>query len=126
MRIAECTVGEAKARGILEGLELCWKMGFRKIEVESDAKLIGEAIKYKRNIEGNYNTFASIHEMLNLEWQVQINHVYREGNYCADRMATIGWEQLETKRFWQLTPEDLQKLLPDDLLVFYDLGSSGI
>ena len=40
MKLNTSNAHEAEAWGILKGLQLCWNMGIRKLEVESDAKNI--------------------------------------------------------------------------------------
>ncbi|XP_028798831.1 uncharacterized protein LOC114754218 [Neltuma alba] len=66
----------AEARGILEGLRICWSMGFRKIIVESDAKQVLESMQQRKDIEGNSIVSKEIRKALNKEWEIEIRHVY--------------------------------------------------
>ncbi|GAU44549.1 hypothetical protein TSUD_335310 [Trifolium subterraneum] len=33
----------------------------------------------------------SIQQMLSLNWEVELKHIYREENHCADRLANLAF-----------------------------------
>jgi ribonuclease HI len=81
----------AEITAILQGLQLCWESGFRKVICFSDSL---QSVSLIREGVSVYHRFANeihhIRNMLNREWDVVINHTFREGNACADIMAKIG------------------------------------
>lgn len=45
MKLEETEPDRAEAWGLIDGLVLCWDMGFRKVEVECDATQIVEVVQ---------------------------------------------------------------------------------
>lgn len=64
LKLVVADVAEAKAWGVIEGLELCWDLGLRKIDVESDALEIVEAIKKNALIVDNRYVTMRMRELL--------------------------------------------------------------
>ena len=54
---------------------------------------------------------ADIQSLLERQWQVEITHILRESNYCADAMAKRGANQSDALRNWHLPPSELHDLL---------------
>jgi L1 cell adhesion molecule like protein len=76
--------------GILEGLRLAWRLGFRRVELGSDSlsgikRLSGE----ESNISEGWSMLKHIRRLLQMEWDVKVCHTYREANRCADALAHI-------------------------------------
>ncbi|XP_012468588.1 uncharacterized protein LOC105786617 [Gossypium raimondii] len=75
---------EAMMWGVVEGLMLAWMSGQRSIDVvsmlTSDAK------------DGEINLIRKARHYLN-EWDVVIQHVYREGNKLVNSLALMAWGQ---------------------------------
>lgn len=74
----------AEARAPLFGLMLCYRLGYSKVAVESEKKIIfdsicGGAVPYMIR---SFKTF--------LLPSMSISHIYREGNQSADTLATHG------------------------------------
>ncbi|CAN1120182.1 Putative ribonuclease H protein At1g65750 [Linum perenne] len=57
---------------VIEGMRLAWDKGVRKLSIQIDSKV---AIA-----------------ILSRDWEVTINHIYREANFAADYMANLGHE----------------------------------
>jgi len=73
-------------------MQLAWKHGFHHLQVESDSKTLVDMITGKININDNLPTLVRrIHELLKLNWQVQFNHTWREGNMSADWLANLSF-----------------------------------
>ncbi|XP_028774095.1 uncharacterized protein LOC114730843 [Neltuma alba] len=86
-QLACCEVIEAEAWGILVGPELCRDMAFMKIEVECDSK-----------------------QVVGL-----INHVSREGNQAADKLAHLSLQQDSSRTIWDMPPPEIWRILDEDL-----------
>lgn len=79
----------AELMAIFHGVSLCWRLGFKKVTCCSDSLHIIQLIKdggpnYHRNV------IAAIRKLVSREWDFQIVHTLREGNYCADFLAKFG------------------------------------
>lgn len=56
----------------------------------------------------------SIHELLELEWEVEPVHAFREGNNCTDFMAQLGVDLAERHWRFDASPAGLRVLLATD------------
>jgi ribonuclease HI len=66
-------------------MELAWRQGFHHLQVKSDSKTLVDMIIGKVKINGNPPTLVRhIQELLKLNWQVHVNHTWREGNRSVD------------------------------------------
>ncbi|CAI0475133.1 unnamed protein product [Linum tenue] len=75
----------------MEGLQLAWNLGLRRIRVEIDSQC---AVQLLRNQDAPDHPHAvTIHrfqELFQRDWEVTIHHIYREGNKGADFLANYG------------------------------------
>jgi hypothetical protein len=51
---------------------------------------------------------------MELEWEVQIKHTYREGNSCADALAHMGSNLDSTVMFYECCPYQIRNLVSAD------------
>ncbi|WCJ44057.1 Ribonuclease H-like superfamily protein [Euphorbia peplus] len=89
-RIGNCSVLRAELWGIYDGLNLAWTMGYKQVQVEVDNQLCVNSILHPTSLPND--SFALIQEILALfarDWQVTIQHSYREGNRGAYWMAKL-------------------------------------
>ncbi|KAF7839972.1 RNA-directed DNA polymerase [Senna tora] len=84
----KCSTLQAELWGVLKGLEVAWKIGMRKVQLESDS--LG-AVNLIKDPPGNAHTSFSLASkiigLLNRDWEVRVRHVYRDANLAADLMA---------------------------------------
>ncbi|CAN1784074.1 Putative ribonuclease H protein At1g65750 [Linum perenne] len=73
----------AELRGIVEGMRLAWDKGVRKLNIQTDSRA---AVAILHNESETTHRHAS----LNRDWEVSINHIYREANSAADYLANLG------------------------------------
>lgn len=57
---------------------------------------------------------ADVKDMLEREGQVQLRHILREGNSCADGLACMGATQNESWKVWRDPPPALSLALCAD------------
>ncbi|GAU32220.1 hypothetical protein TSUD_278000 [Trifolium subterraneum] len=84
-KLGVCSAYVAELWDVLEGLRYARRLGFTKIELNVDSKVVTHVL-YKNEI-GNPlgGTLVShIRRLLDLDWEVVINHSYREVNKCAN------------------------------------------
>jgi ribonuclease HI len=85
--VGMCNAFTAELWGVVEGLCLA----LTKIELCIDSQAVVQVITTGK-IKGMVGNalIKRIKGLLALNWEVQISHVYREANRCADELANIG------------------------------------
>ncbi|XP_028786067.1 uncharacterized protein LOC114741993 [Neltuma alba] len=100
----------------MEGLKLCWELGFKKVEVESDdATLITELHRNGR-ISGYYLISSMIEELIMRDWEIKFMYVEREGNQVADLLANLSSKLACKKYVWIQPPVEVTEVLDRDAL----------
>lgn len=83
--------GLAELLVINQGLLLAWTIGIRYLICETDSKLLVVFITAGVLPFHVYAPLVNhIHSFVPKEWNVSINHTFREGNNCADLLAKRG------------------------------------
>ncbi|CAI0558302.1 unnamed protein product [Linum tenue] len=91
MNLGVCSITRAELRGAMEGLQLAWNSGFRRVRLELDSQCA--VLLLSSRDYPDHPHAAIIHrfqEMMQCDWEVTIHHVYREGNKGADFLANYG------------------------------------
>ncbi|CAN1820333.1 Putative ribonuclease H protein At1g65750, partial [Linum perenne] len=65
------SIVRAEIWGVIEGMELAWSCGIKQLRVQSD---------------------SATAELKSRQWNVTIEHIYREANFAADYLANSGHE----------------------------------
>ncbi|EEF39335.1 nucleic acid binding protein, putative [Ricinus communis] len=88
MKMSFCIVTATELWGLYQGLELAWKIGIRRIQVEVDNKRVVKLI-YGHRVHASclILLIASIHHLLSRNWQVNIGHVYCKSSKVANCLA---------------------------------------
>ncbi|CAN1121005.1 Putative ribonuclease H protein At1g65750 [Linum perenne] len=89
--LGACSIIRAELRGIVEGMRLAWDKGVQKLCIQSDSKA---AVSILSNVDNLDHRHASLVEkfqaLKNRDWEVSINHIFREANNAADYLAKLG------------------------------------
>ena len=85
----------AEFTAVRQGLEMAWIMGSKYLQLELDSKVV---LTWLTNTCVNYSTnmmplICDCRNLLALEWEVHVQHVYREANGCVDELAKWGTRQ---------------------------------
>ena len=80
---------------VRQGLEMAWAKGTKYLQLELVSKVV---LTWLTNSCVNYPTnmmplICDCRNLLTLEWEVHVQHVYREANGCADALAKRGTRQ---------------------------------
>ncbi|CAN1227754.1 Putative ribonuclease H protein At1g65750 [Linum perenne] len=91
MNLGICSITRAELRGAMTGLQIAWDRGFWRIIVQLDScvavqLLLGDG----EDSHQHSSEIASSREMLDRDWMIKVEHIYREGNRVADYLAGIG------------------------------------
>ncbi|CAN1256298.1 Putative ribonuclease H protein At1g65750 [Linum perenne] len=80
----------AEIRGILEGMKIAWDKGIRKLCIQTDSQA---AVFLLTSNDGRlYRHMSLVEQFLdwrNRDWEVMIQHIYREANNAADYLANL-------------------------------------
>lgn len=85
----------AELWGICQGLLLAWEVGIRDTHIEPEYLIV--LAQYKLLPRDVILLILApfirgIQELMGLDWQVALNHIYRESNYATDFMASYALE----------------------------------
>ncbi|CAL1353889.1 unnamed protein product [Linum trigynum] len=86
-----CSITQAELRGAVEGLQLAWTLGYRRVRVELDSCCA--ILLLEKRTGDTYHHTALVdwfQELQSRGWEVSISHIYREANKCADGLASYG------------------------------------
>ncbi|KAL9409051.1 hypothetical protein AB3S75_047440 [Citrus x aurantiifolia] len=89
VNLGTCSVLSAALWGLLHGLRMAWENGFRRVQVGVDNKSVVHLLTMASVPENeNATLIKAIRKLLEQDWIVQLEHVYREANCAADFLAT--------------------------------------
>ncbi|GAU26504.1 hypothetical protein TSUD_361370 [Trifolium subterraneum] len=119
-KIDSCDALHAEMWGMYIRMDLARRQGITHLQVESDSNVLVDMVTKQCNVNGNIPTLVKrIHDLKNMNWHVQFNHTWREGNRSADWLANFSltlnsydMQVLETP------PRELKRLL------FYDTSGA--
>lgn len=107
----------AELWGVLEGLVVAKRLGARPIEINVDSIDEVNGIKNHKVVNPIGRALMSkIREYYELDWDIEVRHVFREDNYCADAHAKRGMELPEDYCFFDSCPPWMRHLVDADLL----------
>ncbi|CAN1331264.1 Putative ribonuclease H protein At1g65750 [Linum perenne] len=92
MNLGTCSITRAEIRGAIEGLHRAWEAGFRNVVLQLDSRSVlslfvnGDEGRHQHVLE-----VARFKELRERDWNLAIQHTYREGNKAADYLASIGY-----------------------------------
>ncbi|CAN1796987.1 Putative ribonuclease H protein At1g65750 [Linum perenne] len=92
MNIGICSITRAEMRGAIEGLHRAWDAGFRRVLLRMDSR-VAMSLLAEGDTVNNHHAMESLRfqSMMGKEWEVKLEHTYREGNKAADFLAGIGY-----------------------------------
>jgi ribonuclease HI len=112
-----CSAFAAELWGVLEGLTQVYRMGFRKVELEIDSEAVVSVLKNGcSKSSSGCSLLKRIWHLLAKDWVVEISHIYREANHCADALANLGCSHDSHLRVFDSCPSFMKDLYNLDLL----------
>ena len=99
---------QAELWALLDGVEIAWSAGYTHIKVEVDCLLALHLLDQEgKHVNAYSNFIRQILSILGREWQIGLQHVYREGNKCADFLASYALQLDLGKHLLQHSPDGL-------------------
>nr|WMB96844.1 hypothetical protein [Solanum melongena]WMB97159.1 hypothetical protein [Solanum aethiopicum] len=116
VNIGRTTVVQAELVGVLEGLKLARNLGFQKLLIEVDANLVVTLLHSLSDfLDHAYaNLIVECKRLMAGFQQVELRHIWREGNKCADRLAAMAQVSSAGVSFLASPPTELAPLLAAD------------
>ena len=75
----------AELWGAMEGLELAWNRGYRKVILELGSQTLVQKLQAHQAVdEVSTSLFLRCINIICRNWTIQIKHTYREGNGAVD------------------------------------------
>jgi ribonuclease HI len=97
---------------VLEGLQYAWRLGFTKIELMIDFKIVVNTfLRHNKSSHYGWSLCKQIPRLLQWEWEVKIHHSYHEANMCADVLANLGCMIGPTMMFYEACPAQVNNFL---------------
>ncbi|CAN1191029.1 Putative ribonuclease H protein At1g65750 [Linum perenne] len=91
MNLGVCSVTRAELRGIIEGMRIAWNRGVRRLAIQTYSSCAVKILSNLQNLDHQHAGLARIYaEMIGRDWEVSLEHVYRESNRLADSLAVKG------------------------------------
>ncbi|CAL5362434.1 unnamed protein product [Camellia sinensis] len=114
-KLGHCTSLEAELWAIYRGLTILFQKGTKGVEIESDSELAIDQIQNGPNTHSPYKALIEDARFLLKRCDCLLRHTLREGNRCADKLASLGVEQSEYVVLLEDPPEEVKNLVIADM-----------
>lgn len=106
-----------KLWGVLEGLKFAFNKGYKRLELHIDNKDISYVITNTCTLARSGRGLTQrIKSILDWEWEVRIDHVYREANAYKNTLANLSLYHKIGIRYYEDCPTRIIDLLFTDVL----------
>ncbi|CAN1761176.1 Putative ribonuclease H protein At1g65750, partial [Linum perenne] len=90
-KLGICSIVRAEIWVVVEGMVLAWNCGIRKLSVQSDSAIAVKLLSGLHQAPHQHsNLIRNFQELMSRQWEVTIEHIYREANFAADYLANSG------------------------------------
>ncbi|WCJ29423.1 LINE-1 retrotransposable element ORF2 protein [Euphorbia peplus] len=111
-----CTALLAELWGLYYGLEMAWKKGYRRVIVEIDSLIVLKLVMDgERVFHRYYWLIEGCKLFLKHDWEIKMQHQFREGNRAADWLANFAGASDLGHHEFDAPPAGLQFLLAADI-----------
>jgi ribonuclease HI len=115
--VGSCSACVAELWGVLEGLKYAWNLGFRLVELHIDSQVVVKIIQEDGTTSSScWSLVRRIRQFLERDWEIKIQHSYREANKCADLLANIGCDSGGPLIYYESCPTPLSLLFAADIM----------
>ncbi|CAN0876644.1 Putative ribonuclease H protein At1g65750, partial [Linum grandiflorum] len=82
--LGSCSITRAEMRAIVNGLQLAWTLGIRRIQVQSDSMAAIAILTKVSELDHQHTALVlRFKKLCNRQWEVHLSHIYREVNNVA-------------------------------------------
>ncbi|CAL5369686.1 unnamed protein product [Camellia sinensis] len=97
------------------GLTILFQKGTQGVEIETDSELAIDQIQNGPNTNSPYKALIEDARFQLKRCDCLLRHTLREGNRCADKLASLGVEQGEHVVLLEDPPEEVKNLVIADM-----------
>ncbi|CAI0392409.1 unnamed protein product [Linum tenue] len=90
MNLGGGSITRAELMGMLQGLKRAWELDVKKVVLLTDSKAAIELLDSAASSHPHYRLVVQVRQMIQREWEVRVEHTFREGNVVADFLASTG------------------------------------
>ncbi|CAN0824496.1 Putative ribonuclease H protein At1g65750, partial [Linum grandiflorum] len=83
--LESCSITLTEMQAIVNGMQLAWTLGIRRLQVQFDSRTAISILS--KDSELRHQHAALVIQFK--EWEVTLNHIYREANCAADYLANL-------------------------------------
>ena len=117
INLDNCFALVAEIWGAWQALQIAWVVGGKKVILELDNKVATQLIiNGTSSINASTSLVVDIRRMLQLEWEVKVQHVLREGNRTADALANIGIRLPIGLYKFAVAPKNVHEIVIQDVI----------
>lgn len=114
-KIGVCSVEEAEAWEVFQGLCMATRKGIRSLIAECDSKKVVDSLRGNLQIDGQHNNvLPRCLEVINNFANIEIRHVYHEQNRVADALAKQAMNHNLGLVTIDVTPIGLRDIVSED------------
>lgn len=117
LNCGSCSCTRAELCAVLHGLGIAWNGGHKKVLVSIDSEVVVNMLV--KEIPTNSPYVHIVREckafMVRQEWEVVVEHCYREANGAADWLANLGVNLDQKLLILESIPSELREILREDL-----------
>ncbi|CAN0899108.1 Putative ribonuclease H protein At1g65750 [Linum grandiflorum] len=78
-------------RAIVDGLQLAWNLGIRRIQVQSDSMAAIDILAKDLDLDHQHAALVlQFKEFCSRQWEVHLSHIYREAHNATDYLVNLG------------------------------------
>lgn len=114
-KIEICSIIMAELWGILNGLQIAWNLGLKKVILETNSKGAFLAIQEMESEHYGSTVTNFIKSFLKRDWIVHLRHVLREGNKIIDGLTKTTFSRPLGRIDNMQPPNGILQALHDDL-----------
>ena len=97
-------------------MEMAWSSGERRVILETDSKAALDLIQGAGQDSPFHNLICQIRNYGNRDWECRLQHIWREGNKCADWLAKTSVNKDPGMQIITEPPHELRELLRADII----------
>lgn len=112
-----CTAFRAEVMALVHGLKLARNLQISHLMIQLDNMACVQALQSTSSGSGECAHLINFCRSLISEanWEVKVEHVFREGNRAADLLANLGVTQLSRSELLEEPPLELSRIIDEDI-----------
>ena len=112
VNLGSCSALMAELWGAWYVLKIAWERGYRRLILEIDSLLaVNMIIKKHKQVNNYHSLLIDIFRLLDLQWNVRMQHTLREDNCGADVIANLGIQMVLACHMFDRASYDVHEIV---------------